>query len=161
MTTPSTDHNIFHIPDPQSFSDAAAAIIQLDDGRYLMQHRDDKPGIFFPDHWGLFGGAIEPGENPEDGLRREIKEELDYDVERLEYFTTMNFGFECLGIAPTIRVFFLTRFAVSDLASLKLGEGQGLKALSAPEILLQKRVVPYDLFAIWLHIARMRQGPEV
>ena len=42
--------------------DAACAIIVLSDGKYLMQLRDDKPEIFFPDCWGLFGGGVEKGE---------------------------------------------------------------------------------------------------
>ncbi len=65
MSEVGLSHNLFQVPSGHSFRDAAAAIIFLDDGRYLMQHRDDKPGIFYPDHWGLFGGAIEPGEDPE------------------------------------------------------------------------------------------------
>ena len=44
---------------PLAPKDAVAALIVLDDGRYLMQQRDDIPGIFYPGYWGLFGGAIE------------------------------------------------------------------------------------------------------
>lgn len=40
---------------------AAAAVIVFEDGSYLMQLRDQKPGIFYPGHWGLFGGAIDKG----------------------------------------------------------------------------------------------------
>jgi 8-oxo-dGTP pyrophosphatase MutT (NUDIX family) len=47
---------------------AAAAIIVFEDGRYLLQLRDQKPGIFFPGHWGLFGGATDPGETPEQAV---------------------------------------------------------------------------------------------
>src|SRR6201999_3754337 len=39
----------------------AAALLVTPDGRYLMQHRDDKPGILLPGHWALFGGTIDPG----------------------------------------------------------------------------------------------------
>ena len=45
-------------------ADAAAALIVVGaDGHYLMQLRDQKAGIFYPGHWGLFGGAIDPGCN--------------------------------------------------------------------------------------------------
>ena len=47
-----------------------------EDNRVLLQLRDDKPDIFFPNHWGCFGGAIEPGEAPHDTLLRELQEEL-------------------------------------------------------------------------------------
>ena len=30
-----------------------------------MQLRDDNPKIMFPGHWGLTGGAGQPGETPE------------------------------------------------------------------------------------------------
>jgi len=33
--------------------------------------------IPFPDHWDLIGGHVEEGETPEEGLIREVKEELD------------------------------------------------------------------------------------
>ena len=41
------------------------------------------PEIFFPDHWGLFGGATEPGESDEQGLRRELMEELTLDFQKV------------------------------------------------------------------------------
>lgn len=158
MTGQAGLHNLFHIPDPKSFRDAAAAIIQLDDGRYLMQHRDDKPGIFYPDHWGLFGGAMDAGEEPEIALQRELKEELGADMPRPSYFTTMNFGFDVLGIASTIRVFYALALPAEAVQSLTLGEGQSMQPLSLDEILLEKRVVPYDSFALWLHHAWRLQG---
>src|SRR5262244_3716729 len=43
---------------PLRGEDAVAAIITVEDGRYLMQLRDDKPRIFYPGHWGCFGGAV-------------------------------------------------------------------------------------------------------
>ena len=43
---------------------------------YGLQLRDNIPGIAYPGMWSLFGGALEPDEDPEQGLRREIMEEL-------------------------------------------------------------------------------------
>ncbi len=151
-------HNLFHVPGIQSFRDAAAAIIFLDDGRYLMQHRDDKPGIFYPDHWGLFGGALERSEDPETALRRELKEELGHDALGLTYFTSMSFNFDRLGANAAIRVFYEVPLPAAALAELRLDEGQAMEALTAAEILLEKRVVPYDSFALWMHCAWVRQG---
>ena len=45
-------------------------------GAYVLQLRDDVPGIAYPGMWALFGGALEPDEEPAQGLRREIFEEL-------------------------------------------------------------------------------------
>lgn len=60
--------------------DAAVALIVVDNERYLMQLRDQKGGIFYPGHWGVFGGALEPGEAVDAALRREILEELGYRI---------------------------------------------------------------------------------
>ena len=42
------------------------------DGRWLMQLRDEIPTIVAPGCWGLFGGHLDPGETPEQALRREL-----------------------------------------------------------------------------------------
>lgn len=51
--------------------------------QFLMQLRDDIPGIIYPGHWGLFGGHIEPGENSDTAVRRELLEEIGYAPARL------------------------------------------------------------------------------
>ena len=68
--------------------DAVAGLILLEDGRYLLQKRDPLPDIFFPDHWGLFGGAVEESESDMEALRRELREELGLTVQDARYFTT-------------------------------------------------------------------------
>ena len=50
--------------------------VLLVNGAYVLQLRDDIPGIAARGMWALFGGALEDGEPPEVGLRREILEEL-------------------------------------------------------------------------------------
>lgn len=49
-------------------------------GEVLIQLRDDKPDIPYPNHWTLFGGQVEKGELPEHAARRELWEELGVDV---------------------------------------------------------------------------------
>jgi 8-oxo-dGTP pyrophosphatase MutT (NUDIX family) len=55
------------------------------DGRWLMQLRDDIPGIIAPGCWGLFGGHLDAGETPEQAVRRELLEEINWQPLRLEY----------------------------------------------------------------------------
>jgi len=64
----------------------ALAILEQD-GRFLMQLRDDIPTILYPGVWGLFGGHLEAGESPEIGLKRELKEEINYEARQGEYYS--------------------------------------------------------------------------
>lgn len=57
--------------------EVALAILYQDD-RFLMQLRDDIPGIVYPGCWGFFGGHLEPGEDPKTAVRRELLEEIVY-----------------------------------------------------------------------------------
>lgn len=156
MTPAPERHNLFKTPDRLDFHDAVVAIIRLDDGRFLMQLRDDKPGIFYPDHWGLFGGAVEPGETPEEALRREIREELGFDLTEATYVTRMDFDFERLGAGRCYRLYYEVLLAAARLPGLLLGEGRLMQPLALPDLLLCKRVVPYDAFALWMYDAARR-----
>jgi 8-oxo-dGTP pyrophosphatase MutT (NUDIX family) len=64
-----------------------AIAILYRDGKFLMQLRDDIPGIAYPGHWAFFGGHIEPDEAPEDALKRELLEEIGYVPASPSFFT--------------------------------------------------------------------------
>jgi len=134
--------------------DASAAVILLDDGQYLLQLRDQKAGLFYPGHWGLFGGAIDPHETPEAALRRELCEELGLRDCAPAPLSELTFT---VGPFGTISRFFFEVFVPrAVLADLRLAEGAGMSAFEARDILTRPRVVPYDSFAIWLHANRAR-----
>lgn len=135
---------------------AVAALLVTPDGRYLLQHRDDFPGIFFPGFWGAFGGAVEPGEKVEDALRRELYEELRYEPPKLCHFvtTTLDFGFA--GYGPMPRHFFEILFEEHEVEAMVLGEGQGLGLIPGDAALRMPNIVPYDATAIWQHMTRHR-----
>jgi 8-oxo-dGTP pyrophosphatase MutT (NUDIX family) len=132
-------------------ANAAVALIVLGGANYLMQLRDQKSGIFYPGHWGLFGGAVDLGESPERTLRRELQEELSLTIRSMRYFTEFTFDFEFSGLGRFTRCFFEVPLESSALSSLTLGEGSEMRIFSAHEILTNPRVVPFDAFAIWLH----------
>ena len=59
--------------------EVAIAIIYQND-RFLLQLRDDIPTIVHPGSWALFGGHLEQNETPEEAIKREIQEEIDYHI---------------------------------------------------------------------------------
>ena len=93
---------------------------------YLMQLRDNVPGIVYPDQWGFFGGHIEPGETPEQGVFRELEEEIGHRPAALQFF-------RLYSLKQVVRhVFYGTLDVPSD--RLVLGEGADLKLVSQAEI---------------------------
>ena len=49
--------------------------IIVNENNYLLQLRDDKRDIYFPNFWGIFGGRVENNESYKKAIEREISEE--------------------------------------------------------------------------------------
>ncbi|MDX2160706.1 MAG: tryptophan synthase subunit alpha [bacterium] len=95
-------------------------------GRVLLQQRDERPELPYPGWWTLFGGTVEPGETPEDAMRRELREELDLDLPVTHWRT-----FDCPvrsepGQVRTRNHQFSARID-QPLESLTLREGQAMR----------------------------------
>ncbi|BBA79426.1 hypothetical protein RGRSB_0908 [cyanobacterium endosymbiont of Rhopalodia gibberula] len=67
-----------------------ALVIVYQEDNFLLQLRDNRSTIAYPDHWGLFGGHIESGETPEQALKRELVEEINYKVPNPMKFRVYN-----------------------------------------------------------------------
>jgi ADP-ribose pyrophosphatase YjhB (NUDIX family) len=61
----------------------ASGLVLGDDGRILLARRAQEPDR---GKWDLPGGFLNEGEEPRDGLRRELMEEASLEVEPLEFF---------------------------------------------------------------------------
>src|SRR5437764_10520129 len=94
---------------PLFVSDAVAAIILVESDGYLMQLRDARLDIWYPDHWGLFGGAIDPGETPLEALQRELEEELELQVTTPEFFARIDFDLGGIGMPRYHRSYYLVQ----------------------------------------------------
>lgn len=69
----------------------AGIILYDEEKRVLIQHRT-KDAPRYPGKWGLFGGAIEEGETPEEAVKRECMEELGYPLENPKLILIDNEG---------------------------------------------------------------------
>ncbi|BBD65376.1 NUDIX hydrolase [Nostoc commune NIES-4072] len=103
-----------------------AIAILYQKNKFLMQLRDNIPGILYPGYWGLFGGHIEPGETPEVAVKREILEEIGY--------TLPPFGeFGCYTDERVVRHVFHAPLSV-ELNQLVLNEGWDMGLLTVENI---------------------------
>lgn len=97
----------------------SSAMLVNADGDILVNLRDDDPRIIFPNQWSLIGGHVEEGESPEEGLVREVTEEIGYQVTERHPLATFFDGADVrhLYLAPI-------EAPIDDLA---LGEGQAIR----------------------------------
>jgi len=135
---------------------AAVAILVLEDERYVMQLRDNIPGIFYPNHWGCFGGAVDPGERPLQAVRRELLEELEFKAGSASRFTRFQYDLKRLGRGKIDRIYYEVPVTRQEFKRFVLHEGKAFKAFTGRQLLGEKRVSPYDAFAIWLHCKQKR-----
>jgi 8-oxo-dGTP diphosphatase len=103
----------------------ALALLEVE-GRWLLQLRDDIEGIAAPGTWGLFGGHLDPGESPEQALRRELIEEIRYEAGNLRFW--------CHHRNSQRLASFFLGFLTVPLQDLTLLEGQDLTLATAAEL---------------------------
>jgi 8-oxo-dGTP pyrophosphatase MutT (NUDIX family) len=111
--------------------EAAHAIILIGD-RYVLQLRDERPDITASGKWSLFGGCVEPGEDPATAVRRELKEELGVngdDWRRLWSFERVS---ELDG--QTIRIHLFSCRIDRDWPNHALTEGKDVRAFAFDEL---------------------------
>lgn len=102
---------------------AVAALILRDrEGRILLQLRDDRPGVAFGGHWGLFGGAVEKGETLTEAACREIAEELGVSLDPARL---VPHGVILSSSPHRARIFFLRSTQPVSPGEIRLGEGAG------------------------------------
>jgi len=114
----------------QTPREVALGLVVAQDGRLLLQQRDDRPGVPGAGKWGFFGGHIKPGERPSAAFLREIEEELGWRPRHFEHFITR----EVRADGVRWRTHLFAAHLDAPLDRLSLNEGQRLE-LFAPDAL--------------------------
>jgi 8-oxo-dGTP diphosphatase len=104
----------------------ASIIFVNENHEVLLFLRDDKPGLPFPDMWDLPGGHVEENESPEACIVREMREEMELDMEEFTLFSVTDFP-------DRIEHTFWTK-ADLDIDRITLHEGQCLKWFTEREV---------------------------
>ena len=135
---------------PLQIGNAVAAILLDEHGRYLLQLRDDLPQIWYPAHWGTFGGSVDPGEDELYALHRELDEELELSFADARLFSRLEFDLRPQGMDKYFRSYYEISVTAAQVANLVLHEGAAMRSIPGDEALTMK-LVPYDGFALFLH----------
>lgn len=130
-----------------------SALLLDERGRYLVQIRDETPGILHPGAFGLFGGAVEPGETAEDAIRRELAEEIRVIPADLAFWRTVWVPIRPAesGLSSARVDLFVGRIAAADVPGLDQAEGAGRALTGARTLLLEVKVATSARLAIGLH----------
>ena len=113
--------------------EVAAAVIE-NSGKYFADQRGRGE---WKDWWEFPGGKIEPGESPEEALKREIREELDTDLSIDRFLMTIDYDYPAFHLRMHC---YLCRLSGSGP---KLLEAEDSRWLS-PSDLLSVRWLPAD-----------------
>lgn len=102
---------------------------------YLQKRSKDAKRL--PDYFGFFGGGIENGETAEQGLKREMEEEIGFIPEGYEYFKTYEFP-------RSIKNIYLLEVDDSFEEQVTILEGEYGKWFSETESLSEKKLIDED-----------------
>jgi 8-oxo-dGTP pyrophosphatase MutT (NUDIX family) len=136
-------------PDPDMF--IAGALLVATDGRYLLQLRDDKPGLPLRNHWAFFGGEVEPGEDGRSAILREVEEELTYRARECTWYH------EAIYVLPrhhrriVRKAYYLMPIRPEEVGAMVQREGADMRLMTISDLLALPNIAPWDLSVALLH----------
>lgn len=115
---------------------------KVEDGEILvfLQKRSDRASRL-PGYFGFFGGGIENGETPEEALKREIKEEMNFAPENYEFLVEDDFE---LNKKLHAICAFILRVGDNFERNIVISEGDYGVWFKLEEALKEKKIIDHD-----------------
>ena len=139
---------------PPCIGHYVGALLLTTVGEVIVQHRDDIPQILWPDSLSTFGGGVEGDESLDEALAREMKEELDIDINDYEYEFYQTFEQRIGNHEEASGDIDCHIYLIYDVDTDKLNilEGQGYKLLTKGTDLSTIKASPImrEIFATYL-----------
>ena len=128
---------------------------------FLMQHRDDKPGVIYdPGMVSFFGGAMEPSDkSPRDAAFRELREEtsLEFAIGDLRQFIELSYAVTTVNDHKDRSEFFLFLLE-TDATEFEVYEGQGIYVLQFDASLGEHNLSPLADMALRAYLEKTKEG---
>ncbi len=115
-------------------SEAATIILVNHQNQVLLNLRDNKPDILYPNYWSIIGGGLDTGETPIQAIIREVREEINYKI-RSPVFLTRR-------IDTNQIIYFFVENITASLDELELNEGVDLQFFNKEE-LSELKITPF------------------
>jgi len=127
---------------------ASALILNSNEEILLQKKTSDYIG--FPNKWCLFGGGIEEGESPEEAIKRELLEELEY-VFETDFIKKLRYRTDFEGGSREGELYLFRTFYEGPISGLRLKEGAdfgffNLEELKGLNMLERHRIIIEDYF---------------
>ena len=107
--------------------------------RVFLQKRGMESKVL-PGHFSFFGGKLEKGEKPEEALRREIKEELDFTIKEHSFLGTYTSAVDVLVVLHV----YITKVSSDFENTIEIHEGEYGKFFSEEEIMNEPMLIESD-----------------
>ncbi len=109
--------------------------------KLIMYLRDDKPGLNFANMWDFFGGGREGNETPVECLIREVREEIQIELNPKSIIWQKEVS--AMNHPDEIAYFFVARITQEEIELLRFGsEGQKWGFMSIEDFFKRDDVVP-------------------
>ena len=104
-----------------------ALVLLKNKNKFLFYLRDDYSNIVYPNHWSLLGGGVEKKETLLQALKREIIEEINYDLKKIDLIGSFKdiYGSKVYVYKSNIN---------KKVSELRLNEGQKLKYFNSNQL---------------------------